>query len=117
MNSELVGKVCERAFANRKATPSKGKKAAALSGSYAESVIEHRAYHKKLRDDVEEILEAIDNLGLAVVDLNQYIPKRRVALTRVKKIGPAPKLEVEEIPSPQKPQSMVRLGARRRKGS
>ena len=117
--NELIGKLCVAVFEQRaEATHSQGpgRIKEALRVPYAESVIEYRSYHKAIRVTVEKALEAIDSLGFAVVDLNQYIPKKRVVLTRTKPLRTRPRMNKEIYPAPPPLQRTVKLGVKRRKG-
>ena len=50
--------------------------------TYAESLVRNSKQSKAVRLEVDRVLSAIEALGLHVVDLNLYTPKRRLRMSR-----------------------------------
>ena len=81
--------------------------------SYDESVIEHEEYHEKLRAQIQEVLDAIDRLGLEVANLAQYVPKGRMKLVR--RIDPMRIKPKMEVTVEEQPKALKRAYAARRR--
>lgn len=67
----LIRRICKALFENR------------YSGvAYADSLVRNSKESKRVRVEVEATLSAIEGLGLHVVDLNLYTPKKRLRMSR-----------------------------------
>ena len=66
----LLRKICKALFESR------------YSGvAYADSLVRNSKESKRVRVEVEATLSAIEGLGLRVVDLNLYTPKKRLRMS------------------------------------
>ncbi len=96
---EIVGKVIRAIFEERAGR--RHQKTPALRVPYAQSVTEYPKYHVVLRKNVELFLTAVDALGLSVVDLNMYTPKKILRLSQVAPTKrPARRMDVEVSEQP-----------------
>jgi len=71
--------------------------------------------YNKLKARVSEVLSAIDELGLSVVDSRQYLPRKAVKMSRK---GKRKRLKSNEAAAPQtrqEPTALARQRAKRRK--
>ena len=92
VKAALIRKVCKALFESR------------YSGvSYADSLVRNTKEVKAIRIETESVMSAIEALGLHVVDLNLYTPKKRLRMsTAGPRMRPQGKLEQEVRDTPQR---------------
>ena len=72
-DTALVRRICKAIFEARRPNS---------SISYAEYLVGRPSAADKIGKEANEVLSAIEALGLHVVDLNLYTPKRRLRMSR-----------------------------------
>ena len=109
--NNIVERLARIIFGDRVAVSSR--RANAELVSYEESITKYGEYHEKLRAEIEEVLHAIDMLGLEIADLARYVPKGKMRLVRrTNPMRRKPRMEVEVE---ERPKALKRAYAARRR--